>query len=64
MPDETRGQAIERMKRALHELDIGGLKTTKPLHLLLAEDAEVCAGKFHTRWLEPWLEANATRLSQ
>ena len=62
--DETRGQAIERMKRALHELDIGGLKTTKPLHLLLAEDAEVRAGKFHTRWLEPWLEANATRLSQ
>ncbi|WP_119388140.1 acetyl-CoA carboxylase biotin carboxylase subunit [Taklimakanibacter lacteus] len=62
--DETREQAIARMKRALHELDIGGLKTTKPLHLLLAEDGEVRKGQFHTRWLEPWLEANATRLSQ
>lgn len=61
--DETRGQAIERMKRALHELDIGGLKTTKPLHLLLADDAEVREGQFHTRWLEPWLETNGGRLS-
>jgi acetyl-CoA carboxylase, biotin carboxylase subunit len=60
--DETRGQAIDRLKRALSELDIGGLKTTKPLHQLLADDPQVREGKFHTRWLEPWLEANATRL--
>lgn len=61
--DETRDAAIGRLKRALSELDIGGLKTTKPLHQLLADDPEVRAGKFHTRWLEPWLEANATKLS-
>ena len=60
--DETRESAIERLKRALAELHIGGLKTTKPLHLLLAEDPQVREGKFHTRWLEPWLEANAARL--
>jgi acetyl-CoA carboxylase biotin carboxylase subunit len=61
--DESRETAIARLKRALRELDIGGLKTTKPLHLLLADDAEVREGKFHTRWLEPWLEANAPRLN-
>jgi acetyl-CoA carboxylase, biotin carboxylase subunit len=60
--DETRERAIARMSRALGELEIGGLKTTKPLHTLLAGDAEVRSGKFHTRWLEPWLEANAQRL--
>jgi len=54
------GDALER---ALGELEIGGLKTTKPLHLLLAEDVEVRKGEFHTRWLEPWLDANAGRLS-
>ena len=61
--DETRSHAIDRLKRALGELDIGGLKTTKPLHLLLAEDPQVRQGNFHTRWLEPWLEANAARLN-
>lgn len=62
--DESRERAIDRMKRALSELDIGGLKTTKPLHLLLAEDAAVRQGQFHTRWLEPWLEANAAKLAE
>jgi acetyl-CoA carboxylase biotin carboxylase subunit len=62
--DETRERAIDRLKRALSELDIGGLKTTKPLHLLLAEDTAVRQGQFHTRWLEPWLEANAAKLAE
>ena len=61
--DETRGAAIERLKRALAELEIGGLKTTKPLHQLLASDPSVGKAHFHTRWLEPWLEQNAHRLS-
>lgn len=60
--DETRGAAIARMARALDELEIGGLKTTKPLHQLLARDASVARADFHTRWLEPWLEANAGKL--
>ena len=61
--DESRPAAIARLKRALHELQMGGLKTTKPLHLALADDAGVQAGDFHTRWLEPWLEQNADKLT-
>jgi acetyl-CoA carboxylase, biotin carboxylase subunit len=61
--DETRDAAIDRMARALTELEIGGLSTTKPLHQLLTQDACVRAARFHTRWLEPWLERNANRLS-
>ena len=61
--DETRERAIARMRRALAELDVGGLKTTKPLHELLASDESVAKAEFHTRWLEPWLEANAHKLN-
>ena len=60
--DETREAAINRMARALGELEVGGLKTTKPLHQLLAADPSVRRADFHTRWLEPWLERNAERL--
>ncbi len=61
--DETREAAISRMARALDELDVQGLSTTKPLHQLLATDDNVRRADFHTRWLEPWLEANAHRLN-
>ena len=60
--DETRAAAIARLARALDELDVGGLPTTKALHQALARDADVQAGAFHTRWLEPWLEQNADKL--
>jgi acetyl-CoA carboxylase biotin carboxylase subunit len=62
--DENRAAAIQRMKRALGELEVGGLPTTKPLHQALARDADVLAGDFHTRWLEPWLEQNSDMLEQ
>ena len=61
--DETREAAIARMRRALAELEVGGIKTTKSLHQLLASDEDVRKANFHTRWLEPWLEANAHHLS-
>jgi acetyl-CoA carboxylase biotin carboxylase subunit len=61
--DETRAGAIARMVRALDELAVEGLSTTKPLHQLLAQDSSVAKADFHTRWLEPWLEANGHRLN-
>jgi acetyl-CoA carboxylase biotin carboxylase subunit len=56
--DDTRADAIRRLERALGELSVDGLPTTRALHLRLAADDEVRAGDVHTRWLEGWLDAN------
>jgi acetyl-CoA carboxylase, biotin carboxylase subunit len=55
---EDRPTALARLKRALRELKVEGVKTTVPLHLALAEDEDVKAARVHTRWLEGWLEDN------
>lgn len=60
---DDRNHAIARLSRALGELDIEGVKTTKPLFCALAGDSAVRDGRFHTRWLEGWLEDNASRLT-
>jgi acetyl-CoA carboxylase, biotin carboxylase subunit len=60
---KDRDTAIATMARALNDLEVGGIKTTKSLHQLLASDPDVQAARFHTRWLEPWLEGNAHQLS-
>ncbi|WBU52807.1 acetyl-CoA carboxylase biotin carboxylase subunit [Paracoccus sp. SCSIO 75233] len=52
-----RADAIARMAAALNGLEIGGLKTTIPLHKALAADPTVASGDFHTQWLEAWLDA-------
>lgn len=52
-----RADAIAKLSKALDRLEIGGLKTTIPLHQALARSPEVLAGDFHTQWLEPWLAA-------
>ncbi|WFU38100.1 acetyl-CoA carboxylase biotin carboxylase subunit [Bradyrhizobium sp. CB82] len=60
--DKDRPGAIRKLERALAELNVEGLATTKPLHQALARDADVQAGRFHTAWLEPWLESHAATL--
>ena len=57
--DESRSEAIARLSRALGELEITGIATTKPLHQALAADPDVQQAAFHTRWLEAWLAAKA-----
>ncbi|HET7717464.1 MAG TPA: acetyl-CoA carboxylase biotin carboxylase subunit [Bauldia sp.] len=59
---EDREHALARLRRALRELEVGGVKTTRSLHAALLEDEEVRAAEFHTGWLEQWLERNAERL--
>ncbi|KPQ06539.1 MAG: acetyl-CoA carboxylase, biotin carboxylase subunit [Rhodobacteraceae bacterium HLUCCA12] len=53
----TRAAAIDKMAEALGALDLGGLKTTIPLHKALAASDDLREGRVHTQWLEPWLAA-------
>jgi acetyl-CoA carboxylase biotin carboxylase subunit len=48
----TRIEAIERMKRALEEFVIEGVKTTIPFHLKLMDNPKFRAGDFTTAFLE------------
>lgn len=49
---QTRAEVIVRMKRALEEFVIDGIKTTIPFHLALLEDPEFNAGNFTTKFLD------------
>ena len=47
-----RSAAIEKMKGALTEMEIGGLTTNLSMHIDLMDDADFQAGDIHTGWLE------------
>jgi acetyl-CoA carboxylase biotin carboxylase subunit len=51
----TRERCIMRLKRALEEFVIEGMKTTIPLHQALIDDPEFRAGEYTIKWLEEWL---------
>ena len=51
-----RADCLAKLRTALRGLKISGIPTTIPLHASLAVDADVIAGRFHTRFLEAWLE--------
>lgn len=48
----TREQAIVKMKRALKEFIIEGIKTTIPYHIQLLDDPNFNAGSITTKYLE------------
>jgi acetyl-CoA carboxylase biotin carboxylase subunit len=47
-----------RLKRALEEFVVEGMKTTVPLHQRIVRDPEFLAGDYTIKWLEAWLERN------
>ncbi len=49
---ETRGEAILRMRRALEEYKLVGVKTNIPFHQNLLDSHRFMAGQFDTRFLE------------
>jgi len=53
----TREAAIDRMHRALLELTIEGVDTSRDFHLRVMEDAEFRAGAIGIQWLEERLES-------
>ncbi len=48
----TREHAVERMHRALLELTVDGIETSREFHLGVMEDAEFRAGAIDIQWLE------------
>jgi len=53
----TRDEAIARMRRALREFVISGIKTTIPLHERILENPEFRAGDYTIHWLEKFVAA-------
>jgi len=49
---ETRGEAVLRMRRALEEYKILGVKTNIPFHQTLMDSTRFMAGQFDTRFVE------------
>ncbi len=48
----TRPEAMARMRRALDELEIEGIRTTAGLHRRLFRDKDFAAGRVDTTWVE------------
>jgi acetyl-CoA carboxylase biotin carboxylase subunit len=52
----SRAEAIARMKRALGEYHVGGIRTTIPFFLAVLEDAEFISGDIDTGFIARFLE--------
>jgi len=50
-----RDECIRRLRRALEEFVVEGMKTTIPLHQRLVRDPEFLSGDYTIKWLERWL---------
>ena len=51
----TREGCIMRLKRALEEMVVEGVKTSIPLHCALLEEPDVLNGDYSIKWLEDWM---------
>ncbi|HVJ02417.1 MAG TPA: acetyl-CoA carboxylase biotin carboxylase subunit [Sphingomonas sp.] len=55
----TREGCIMRLKRALEEFVVEGVKTTIPLHQALLGNPDFQSGNYTIKWLEEWLAKQA-----
>ncbi len=61
----NRAEAIDRMRRALQEYEVGGIKTTLPFFREIVEDADFIEGKLDTGFIPRFFERKrATEISQ
>ncbi len=51
----TREEAIDKMKRALEEFVVEGIKTTIPFHLQLMNNKDYIAGNYTTKFMEDFV---------
>ncbi len=54
----TREGCLMRLRRALGEFVIEGMKTTIPLHQKLLDNPDVQNGDYTIKWLEEWLDGD------
>jgi acetyl-CoA carboxylase biotin carboxylase subunit len=52
----NRDECMARLKRALEEFVVGGIKTTLPLHQALLENEDFLAGDYNIHWLEKFID--------
>tara|TARA_A100001391_G_scaffold7621_2_gene4778 strand:+ start:30657 stop:32006 length:1350 start_codon:yes stop_codon:yes gene_type:complete len=52
----TREGCLMRLRRALEEMVVEGVKTSIPLHQALVRNEDVINGDYTIKWLEEWLE--------
>jgi acetyl-CoA carboxylase biotin carboxylase subunit len=55
----TRAEAIDRLRGALDEYHIGGIKTTVPFFREIVRDADFCRGNIDTGFIDRWLAKQA-----
>ena len=54
----TRQECLQRLRRAVDEFVVDGIKTTLPLFQRLIKNADVVAGNYDIHWLEKFLHDN------
>ncbi len=57
----TRESCMMRMRRALEEMVVDGVKTNIPLHQDLLAQPDVIDGNYSIKWLEEWLAAEEAK---
>ncbi len=56
-----RDRCIMRLRRALDEMVIEGVKTSIPLHQALLDQPDVLSGGYSIKWLEEWLQERSAK---
>ena len=54
----TRDECLQRLRRAIDEFVVDGIKTTLPLFQRLIKEPDILAGNYDIHWLEKYLAAN------
>ena len=60
----NRDSCIRRLRRALEEFVVEGMKTTIPLHQKIVRDPEFLSGNYTIKWLEQWLAKQHERATE
>ena len=54
----TRAECLQRLRRAVDEFVVDGVKTTLPLFQRLIKEPDIIAGNYDIHWLEKFLKDN------